>query len=134
MKANGRMRGGDNADLWRRLHGALEGATCRVTKVKGHAKQRDVDSGRVRPEDKLGNDGADALAVRGAKSRMVPAHLVQRAEERRDLAQRVHRMMLEITKARRAHIAIWQGDQGAGTPTDLSDDLPPSPRGPAAQE
>ena len=33
--------------------------TVRVTKVKGHATDADVDSGRVRLEDKLGNAEAD---------------------------------------------------------------------------
>ena len=34
--------------------------TVRVTKVKGHAEDADVQSSRVRLEDQLGNSEADA--------------------------------------------------------------------------
>ena len=41
--------------------------TVRVTKVKGHAEDADVQSGRVRLEDQLGNAGADTAADLGRR-------------------------------------------------------------------
>ena len=38
-----------------------------MTKVKGHAKQEDVEDGTVREEDKAGNDKADEAAYRGSR-------------------------------------------------------------------
>ena len=37
-----------------------------ATKVKGHATDEDVDLGKVRTEDKQGNDHADKAADKGA--------------------------------------------------------------------
>ena len=37
--------------------------TVRVTKVKGHAEDSDVQHGRVRLEDQLGNAEADTVVV-----------------------------------------------------------------------
>ena len=39
--------------------------TIRVTKVKGHATDADVEQGRVRLEDQLGNAEADTAADLG---------------------------------------------------------------------
>ena len=44
---------------------ARELDTFQVTKVKGHATDADVDSGRVRLEDKHGNAEADDAADLG---------------------------------------------------------------------
>ena len=41
--------------------------TVRVTKVKGHATDSDVELGRVRLEDKLGNAEADTAADLGKR-------------------------------------------------------------------
>ena len=41
--------------------------TVRVTKVKGHAEDSDVQQGRVRFEDQLGNAEADAAAHLGRR-------------------------------------------------------------------
>ena len=41
--------------------------TVRVTKVKGHATDADVEQGRVRLEDRLGNAQADAAADLGRR-------------------------------------------------------------------
>ena len=71
-----------------------------VSWVKGHAKQIDVDRGRVTKEDKTGNDGADALAVAGACLHQVPAELSTSACERKELAVNVQRMMIKILQAR----------------------------------
>ena len=56
-------------DLWELLADALRArsadAPARLRKVKGHASAELVSSGHVRPEDKLGNGWADALATEG---------------------------------------------------------------------
>ena len=41
--------------------------TVRVTKVKGHATEVDVEQGRVRADDKVGNDEADVAARLGRR-------------------------------------------------------------------
>ncbi len=38
----------------------------RISKVKGHASDKDVRAGRVKRADKIGNDAADNLATQGA--------------------------------------------------------------------
>ncbi len=58
---------GDNAELWNRLAAALVGADVQVVKVKGDARTADVRAGRVKAEDKCGNDVADRLVVAGPK-------------------------------------------------------------------
>ena len=47
---------------------------------------RDVEAGTVRHEDKIGNNAADALAVRWARVRPLPIGVAQRAEGRKELA------------------------------------------------
>ena len=97
-------RRGDNADLWRVFHETLaargEGYTCFV-KVKGHAKDHHVKSGLVLPIDKFGNDGADKLAVQGAKLHAVPAPVLAVKQRRLTQAKATHRMMLKVLSARR---------------------------------
>ena len=43
------------------------GDTVRVTEVKGHATDADVDQGRVRGEDRLGNAQADTATDLGRR-------------------------------------------------------------------
>eukprot|EP00973_Karenia_brevis_P065295 9069504-Karenia_brevis.AAC.1 len=61
----GSWYGIEHADLWQSLAAEVAARITQVqlTKVKGHAKSSDVKSGRVRPEDKIGNDWADVLAT-----------------------------------------------------------------------
>ena len=66
----------------------------------GHAKAIDVARGRTTREDKVGNDGADALAVAGAASHAVPSEVLDRAAERRHVAKSVHAMMLHVLHER----------------------------------
>ena len=81
---------GDHADLWNMLVVELESRSCDVVVswVKGHATRRDVQMGRTTSEDKVGNDGADELAVAGAASHRVQSEVVTSARKRRDLAKR----------------------------------------------
>ena len=58
-----------NADLWMELGertAQRPPQTFKMTTVKGHPSRKDVEEGRVLPEDKEGNDATDSLAVTGA--------------------------------------------------------------------
>ncbi len=119
----------EHTDLGRRLQQALQlpgrGGVV-FTWVKGHAKQIDVDRGRVNLIDKLGNDGADLLAVEGARAHPVPRQVLKRAVERRKTAVAVHEMMLKILQARRraeALLGLNGPELGAdrGSDCDLED-------------
>ena len=94
----------DNADLWNQLASHMcSRATCvQVSWVKGHAKPVDVLRGRTTEEDRLGNNGADSLAVAGARMHQVPVEVVASAAERKQYAKHVHEMMVAILKARLA--------------------------------
>ena len=65
-----------------------------------YVTQIDIDRGRSTYEDKLGNDGADKLAVAGASQHQVPSEVVADAKQRRELAIKVQRMMVQILQAR----------------------------------
>ena len=59
-----------DGDLWKKFQQAVKAKkpwAVWVTKVKGHAKQEDVEDGTVREEDKAGNDKADEAADRGSR-------------------------------------------------------------------
>ena len=59
-----------NGDLWQSIEEAVLAKgprSVRVTKVKGHATDEMVNEGRVKPEDKAGNDVADKAADKGAE-------------------------------------------------------------------
>ena len=75
-------------------------STVTVTWVKGHAKEIDVARGRTTREDKIGNDGADELAVAGAAAHTVQSEVVEAAAARRRSAMQTHDMMLSIVVAR----------------------------------
>ena len=94
-----------------------------VTWLKWHAKDVDVARGRTTREDKIGNDGADMLAVAGAAAHNVDREVVQVAAERRRIAIQTHKMMLSILLARQAceNDASHEADRGsdAGYCTDL---------------
>ena len=60
----------------------------------------DVARGRTTREDKIGNDGADELAVAGAAAHTVPSEVVEAAAARRRSAMQTHEMMLAILAAR----------------------------------
>ena len=96
-------RRGDNRDLWSILHALLqarEPGHIRFVKVKGHAKDVHVASGDVLAVDKWGNDAADTLAVDGASTHAIPAHVCTAKTKRQAQAKAVHGMMLRILMAR----------------------------------
>ena len=71
-----------------------------VSWVKGHAKRIDIERGRTTELDKWGNDGADALAVRGAQSHRMSDSIVQSAKLRKLAVKSVQKMMIAVLKAR----------------------------------
>ena len=81
--------------------------------VKGHAKQIDIDRGRTTWEDKVGNDGADKLAVAGAKSHEVCAEVTSKASLRKLSAKRVQEMMVCVLEARMSAESQMNGAQAA---------------------
>jgi ribonuclease HI len=91
-----------NADLWKEVHALLTAREhCfRITKVKGHATLRDVRSGRVKPEDKQGNDAADRLATAATAQSAPSETLVQLHRARSEVAADVQTMMVNILTLR----------------------------------
>ena len=87
--------------------------------VKGHAKQIDIDRGRTTREDKEGNDGADELAVAGAKLHAVDSEVVDSASLRKQSAKKVQGMMVHLLKTRLLEEARLSGTQSGH---DSSDD------------
>jgi ribonuclease HI len=94
-----------NADLWKQLHTlmlARPDGTVLFTKVKGHASKTDVRRGRVRSQDKTGNDAADLLATAGAAAHALPESRVREYKLRMAVAHDVQCMMTDIVAARGA--------------------------------
>ena len=101
---------------------ARRGSIDQFVKVKGHAKDCDVRAGRVLPIDKLGNDGADALAVAGAETHAVPDDVLALCRRRTKMARASHYMMLRILKARAAAEQTLRGEVVEQHGDDLGDD------------
>ena len=74
-----------------------------VSWVKGHATETDFARRRATREDKIGNDGADKLAVSGAALHTISFEVVADACQRRRHAIQTHRMMLAILAERNSH-------------------------------
>ena len=93
---------GDHADLWDLLATELHARTAevQVTWVKGHATCVDVQRGRTTEEDKKGNEGADALAVAGARLHHIDSEVLAAAKDRRSCAKQVQQMMVTVLQAR----------------------------------
>ena len=92
-----------NADLWMRLGKLLalrSPEDVAFVKVKAHASHQDVAAGRVTAEDKLGNDGADGLAVAGAAMHAISASYRQMFLQQALFVQGVQRMMVDILDER----------------------------------
>ncbi len=57
-----------DGDLWKLVHEAIItrcAHTVAIVKVKGHATAEMVEQGKVKPEDKAGNDSSDTYATKG---------------------------------------------------------------------
>ena len=87
---------GDHADLWAELAQLLAERAVdalRFTKARGHVTMEDVRRGRASMQDKIGNDGADKLAVSGARHHAAPSDLVAHSRQRKTMARITHAMM-----------------------------------------
>ena len=73
------IRDGDLVAVNQRMIRARRQDTVRVTKVKGHATEADVQQGRVREEDWFGNEEADAAADVGRRHQLERVMDVRRA-------------------------------------------------------
>ena len=71
-----------------------------VSKVKGHASNRDVASGRVTAVDKEGNDAADSLATCGADLHVLDKETLHLAMARCQVAMSVQRLTMAILECR----------------------------------
>eukprot|EP00439_Symbiodinium_sp_Y106_P014909 s6979_g2.t1 len=71
-----------------------------VVKVKGHASTTDVDKGFVSVSDKIGNDGAHALALAAAQARRFPFSDRSALQEHDALAFEVRKCMTAVVVAR----------------------------------
>ena len=93
----------DHADLWKQvdylLNTRLSGSVI-IQKLKGHATERDVQTGRVTRCDKEGNDCADRLARQGAAKHAIDPAKARYTRTRTALARDVQRMMIDIVHAR----------------------------------
>ena len=72
-----------------------------VSWVKGPTKEVDVARGTTARDDKIGNDGADELAVAGAALHHVSAEVVDAGRARRAMAKRAQKMKVAILLERR---------------------------------
>ena len=100
--------------------------TCRscevdMSWVKGHATRRDVQMGRTTSEDKVGNDGADLMAVVGAASHRVPSEVLTSAKKRRELAKRTQQMMVNILLERQRQERSLHEEMGPDRGSEAGD-------------
>ena len=80
--------------------------TVRVAKVKGHAEDLDVQQGRVRLEDQLGNAEADAAADLGRRQQSelhthVRRSLLRGRTHWYPVMQQLHRFMIAV-------LSLWE--------------------------
>ena len=93
--------------------------TVRVTKVKGHATDADVDQGRVRLEDRLGNAEADAAADLGGRHQcelVMDAWrgLLKVRARWCPIMQQLHRLMIAVSR-----VAVNHDGKGSSALTHL---------------
>ena len=94
--------------------------TVRVTKVKGHAEDLDVQQGRVRLEDQLGNAEADDAADLGRRHQyelLIDArrNLLQARTHWYPVVQQLHRFMIAVSSG----VAVNHDGKGRSAPDPL---------------
>ena len=93
--------------------------TVRVTQVKGHATEADVEQGRVREEDKVGNAEADTAAVSGRRHQSEAVWDARRAllnarELWYPITLQLHRFMAAVSR-----VSVNHDEQGGSAPDPL---------------
>ena len=71
--------------------------TVRVTKVKGHTTEADVEQGRVRMEDRLGNDEADTAAGLDRRHPIEDVDVLDAREFWYPIMLQLHRFMVAVS-------------------------------------
>ena len=110
---------GDLISIIRHMILARGPDTVKVTKVKGHATEVDVELGRVRLKDVLGKNEADAAADLGSHHQPEEVLDVRRAllnarELWYPVVLQLHRFMVAI-----AQVSVSQGGRGGSSPDPL---------------
>ena len=113
------VKDGDLITLARYMIRARGRETVRVTKVKGHAEDVDVQQGRVRLVDKQGNDEADAAADIGRRHQseiLINARrrLLQARSHWNPTMSDLHRFMIAV-----ARISVNHDGKGGTGPDPL---------------
>ena len=77
--------------------------TIKFTKVKGHATEQMVQDGEVVPEDKEGNDEADATAEKGVRTEQEDLNYMRwkyaaRMKAYTRVMTQVHNFIIEVRK------------------------------------
>ena len=98
-----------NGDLWQSIEESVEEKgprSVKVTKVKGHATSEMVAEGKVKGEDKEGNDISDLAANKGAEETEVIAAAVgfvyaRRHKQYKHLMTRVQTFIIKIKKVQK---------------------------------
>ena len=91
--------------------------TVRVTKAMGHAEDSDVQQGRVRLEDQLGNTNADTAADPGRRHQsevLVDASLLKVRSHWYPIVQQLHRFMIAVSR-----VAVHDDGKGGSAPDPL---------------
>ena len=97
----------NDGDLWQQFWRQVQARgphSIRITKVKGHATEEMVRSGKVREEDKEGNDKADRAADLGVKLHREGAiefshWLSSRRKKYKRLMTEVYKVIAEVMEA-----------------------------------
>jgi hypothetical protein len=95
-----------NGDLWRSLEEAMIAkgpGAFKVSKVKGHATDEMVSAGKVKEEDKTGNDVSDEAADKGAELTNITAAALGHVYSRRHRSykvfmERIQKFIITIKK------------------------------------
>ena len=98
------MRDGDLWEHTQKIIAAKRPQSVKAQKVKGHASDEMVVEGRVRAQDKRGNDKADQVAGRGAKQEQSSLHALtgmyaKRHAEYKKFIARIQVFLVEMMKA-----------------------------------
>ena len=90
--------------------------TVKVSKVKGHATEADVDQGRVRMEDRLGNAEADTAADLGRRHQSEAVMntrraLLQARTHWYPIMLQLHRFMIAVSR-----VSVNYDERGGSAP------------------
>lgn len=93
---------GSHLDLWRLFvqHTRLRVSDIKISWIKSHTSDLDVDAGLLSADDSAGNRAADTAAVNGAMSHAVPAAIIKTTHDYCQTMKRVSQMYTKIALER----------------------------------